>query len=282
MRSPTKPYAHQGDVVILAHRGFSGRFPENTLLAFSKAAELPIDGLEMDIHATKDGVLVISHDDSVARMTNGQGCIQEYSLAALKELDAGYHFSPDGGKTYPFRGQGLSIPSMAEVLERFPDLWINVDIKQHEKRVVEEFCRLIEYHGAQEQLCVGSFSSETVQQFRRICPQVVTLATRSEILQLFLFNKLRLERWFKGGHAMQISPQHTQWGITMDIATPHFIEAAHRRNTAVHLWTLDDEAEMRRFVQMGADGIITNYPDRALRHLGRLPPHNKAAVESEN
>lgn len=268
-RSPSRPFAHQGGVVVLAHRGFSGRYPENTMLAFEKAAELPIDGLEMDIHATKDGVLVISHDDSVERMTNGEGRIQDYTLAELKELDAGYRFTPDGGQTHPFRGQGLTIPTMEEVLQRFTDLWINVDIKQHDPAAVEKFCALITEYEAHEQLCVGSFSSEAVKLFRQICPQVVTLATMSEILQLFILNKIRLERWFEGGHPIQVSPQDTRLGVTFEVATPRFLEAAHKRGTAVHLWTINKKAEMARFVEMGVDGIITNYPDRALELLER-------------
>lgn len=270
MRLPSQPFAHQGGIVVLAHRGFSGRYPENTMLAFEKAAELPIDGLEMDIYATKDGELVISHDDSVKRMTDGSGRIQDYTLAALKQLDAGYRFSLDGGQTHPFRGQKLTIPTMAEVLAQFPDLWLNVDIKQHERAVVERFCALIHEYNAQHQLCVGSFSSETVQQFRQLCPEVVTLATLREIVQLFLLSKVHGERWFGGGHAMQVSSQKSSWGLTVDVVTPRFLAAAHGRETAVHVWTLNEKTEMQRFIAMDIDGIITDYPDRALVQLQRL------------
>lgn len=271
MRVPSQPFSHQGGVVVLAHRGFSGRYPENTMLAFEKAAELPIDGLEMDIHATKDGVLVISHDDSVERMTNGEGKIEEYTLAELKKLDAGYRFTPDGGQTYPYRGQGLTIPTMEEVLQRFTDLWINVDIKQHDRQAVEKFCALISKYDAHEQLCVGSFSSEAVQHFRKVCPNVVSLATLKEIAQLFVLNKFHLERWYDGGYPVQVSPQDTRLGITFDVVTPRFLEAAHNRNTAVHLWTINEKSEMKRFIEWGVDGIITNYPDRALALLDRMP-----------
>lgn len=278
MRSPSKPFAHQGGAIVLAHRGFSGRFPENTMLAFEKAAELPIDGLEMDIYATKDDVLVISHDDSVARMTNGDGRIQEYTLAELKKLDAGYRFSPDGGQTYPFREQGITIPTMEEVLERFTDLWINVDIKQHEPRIVRLFCDLIRRHNAEKQLCVGSFSSETVAQFRDACPEVTTLASRSEIFQLYSLHFFHLSQLFgRGGHAMQLPPQQkTRLGITFDLASARFLEAAHRHDMALHLWTINNKAEVKRFVDLGIDGIITDYPDRALEALDRLPKQTAA------
>lgn len=268
MRSPSRPFAGQGGVVLLAHRGFSGRYPENTMLAFEKAAELPIDGLEMDIHATRDDVLVISHDESVARMTGAEGLIKSYSLAEIKQLDAGYTFTPDGGETYPFRGQGVTIPTFEEVLMHFDDLWINVDIKHHEPHVVALFCDLIHRYDAVEQLCVGSFSGETVSRFRRACPRVVSLASWGEIAWLFALNKLRLDQLYQGGgHPIQVSPRDTRLGITFDVVTPRFLQAAHAHDMAVHLWTINEKDAMRRFVDMGVDGIITDYPDRALEVL---------------
>lgn len=270
MRLPSRPFADEGGVVLLAHRGFSGRFPENTILAFSKAAELPIDGLEMDIYATRDDVLVVSHDDSVARMTNGNGRIQQYTLAELKELDAGYRFSKDGGKTFPFRGQGITIPTMDEVLAHFPDLWLNVDIKQHEPRVVDQFCNLIRRHDAARQLCVGSFSDETVQRFRAACPEVVTLSTYSEIRELYAWQLFHLSHFFeRGGHAMQIPPKHKKFGITFDMVAPGFVQAAHDHNMAIHLWTINDPNQMGKFVAQGVDGLITDFPDRAVAVMGK-------------
>jgi glycerophosphoryl diester phosphodiesterase len=271
MRSPSKPFAHQGGVVVLAHRGFSGRYPQNTLLAFEKAVELPVDGLEMDIYPTKDDVLVVSHSDDVSNTTNGEGKIQSHTLAQLKELDAGYRFTPDDGETYPFRDQGVTIPTLEDVFSRFQDVWINIDIKEHEPYVVELFCALIRRHDNAEQLCVGSFSDETVAQFREACPEVVSLATPSEITRLFFLNLLRLSGLFdQGGHAMQIPPQRAYLGFSMDVVSSRFVENAHRHDMAVHLWTLNEREEMSHYVDVGVDGIITDYPDRALRVLGRL------------
>lgn len=240
------------------------------MLAFEKAAELSIDGLEMDIHATKDGVLVVSHDESVDRMTNGNGRIQDFTLAELQQLDAGYRFTLDSGQTYPFRGQGLTIPTMEEVLQRFPDLWINVDIKHHDNEVVEKFCALISNYNAHQRFCVGSFSAETVKHFRTTCRQVVALGTKPEIAQLLILSKLHLEGWFKGGRPIQVPPRESYWGNPITIVTPRFVEAAHKRGTAVHLWTINEKREMQHYIDMGVDGLITNYPDRALELLGRL------------
>ncbi|HFE65644.1 MAG TPA: glycerophosphodiester phosphodiesterase [Chloroflexi bacterium] len=269
MRLPNRPFANQGGVVVLAHRGWSGRFPENTMLAFRKAAELPIDGLEMDIHSTRDGVLVVCHDPMVDRTTDGTGAIQDYTLAELQQLDAGYQFTLDGGQTYPFRGRGITIPTLAEVFEAFPHLWINVDIKQKEPSIVRPFCQLIRDHGLSENLAVGSFSNKTVKTFRRACPEVVRVASLLETLWLYLLSKIYLDGLYRGrARAVQVPPVEEKYRLT--IATPRFIQAAHRNNTAVHLWTINEKEEMRRFIDMGVDGLITNFPDRALEVLGRL------------
>ncbi len=255
--------------MVLAHRGWSGRFPENTMLAFRKAAELPIDGLEMDIHSTRDGVLVVCHDSTVDRTTNGHGRIQDFTLAELQQLDAGYRFTPDGGQTYPFRGQGVTIPTLAEVFVAFPHLWINVDIKQKEPGIVRPFCQLIRNYDLSENLCVGSFSNKTVHAFRRTCPEVVRVASLRETLWLYLLSKLHLEGWYRGrAHTVQVPPVEEKYRLT--IATPRFVQAAHRNNTAVHLWTINEKEEIRRFIEMGVDGLISNFPDRALEVLGRL------------
>ena len=255
--------------MVLAHRGWSGRFPENTMLAFRKAAELPVDGLEMDIHSTRDGALVVCHDPTVDRTTDGHGRIQDFTLAELQKLDAGYRFTPDEGQTYPFRGRGMTIPTLAEVFEAFPHLWLNVDIKQESPDIVRPFCRLIREYGLSKNLCVGSFANKTVQAFRRVCPEVARVASLRETFWLYLLGKCHLEILYRGRvDAVQIPPVEEKYRLT--VATPRFIQAAHRNNTAVHLWTINEKAEMRRFIEMGVDGLITNFPDRALKLLGRL------------
>lgn len=269
MRLPDKPFAHQGGAVVLAHRGWSGRFPENTMLAFHKAAELPIDGLEMDIHSTRDGVLVVFHDEEVDRTTDGHGRIQDFNYTELRRLDAGYRFSPDEGQSFPFRGQGVKIPALAEVFEAFPHFWINVDIKQKEPNIVRPFCQLIHEHGLEANLAVGSFSNSTIQTFRQMCPEVMRVASLRETLWLYLLSKLRLDRWYRGrAHAMQVPPVEDNYNLT--VVTPRFVQAAHRSNTAVHLWTINEKEEMRHFMDMEVDGLISDFPDRALEVLGRL------------
>ncbi len=269
MRLPNKPFAAQGGPVVLAHRGWRGLYPENTMLAFRKAAELPIDGLEIDIHQTKDGVLVVCHDETVDRTTDGNGRIQDHTLAELQRLDAGYRFTLDFGQTFPFRGRGVVIPTLAEVFENFPDLWINIDMKQETPSLVPDFVNLIRQHNVAHRLCVGSFSNKTVADFRRACPEVARTASHAETLRWFVLGKLRLDRLFWGdGQVLQI-PELDE-GSGLRLVTPRSVQAAHRHNIAVHVWTVNEPADMQRLLNMGVDGLISDYPDRALKVVGRL------------
>lgn len=266
-RLPKQALAKEGGPIVLAHRGWRGRYPENTMPAFEAAAELPIDGLETDIHSTADGVLVAIHDDTVDRTTNGSGRVQEMTLAELKQLDAGYRWTPDDGNSYPFRGRGITIPTLEEVFDAFPDLWINVDIKQEEPSIVESFAALIRRRGLEENMCVGSFSNDTVDQFRRLMPSVAKSGSAKEVRRLFVLHKLWLG-WFYWGDAdaFQIPEEHEG----MRIITPRFVQDAHRKETAVHVWTVNETADMQRLLDWGVDGLITDFPDRALKLLGRL------------
>ena len=264
---PANPFAQNGDVIVLAHRGFRGQYPENTMLSFQKAAELGVDGLEMDIHSTKDGVLVVSHDAIVERMTNGSGPIKEMTLAELQQLDAGYRWSADGGQTFPFRGQGITIPTLEEVFTAFPQFWINVDIKQSQPAIVTPFVAMIHRFGMAEQMMVGSFDAATVYQFRRECPEAATVASEPEVRRLVILGKLGLSRFYRSGaKAMQLPERNGR----LRIVTPRFIRDAHGRGTAVHVWTVNETADMQRLIKWGVDGLITDYPDRLLKLLGRL------------
>lgn len=266
-KRPLHSLAGENDVIILAHRGFRGQYPENTMLAFQKAADLGVDGLEMDIHATRDGVLVVSHDATVNRMTDGSGLIKEMTLAELRQLDAGYRWTANGGQTFPFRGQGITIPTLEEVFAAFHRFWINVDIKQSEPAIVTPFVEMIRQFGMAERMMVGSFDTETVHRFRQECPEVATAATEPEVRRLFILSKLGLARFYRGeAKALQIP----EWNGRIRLITPRFIKDAHRRGTAVHVWTVNETADMQRLMAWGVDGLITDHPDRLLRLLGRL------------
>lgn len=262
-------------MVVLAHRGWRGYYPENTLHALGLAAQLDIDGLEIDIHATADGELVVIHDDTVDRTTNGSGRVQDYTLAELKKLDAGYWWTADNGRTYPHRGVGITIPTLEELFRMLPGVWINVDIKQHAPSIVQPFADMIRAYQREALMCVGSFSNETVAEFRQVLPQVARAGSEQEARRLVVLNKLGLGRWYRDeADVFQIPERHQ--GI--QVVTRRFVQDAHRANTAVHVWTVNEIEDMQRLLALGVDGLVTDFPERALKLLGRMHKEKRQRV----
>ena len=242
-----------------AHRGASARAPENTLEAFRLAAESGARGLETDVHMTLDGRVVAIHDDTVDRTTGGAGLVREMTLAELKRLDAGYRFTTDGGATYPYRGRGVRVPEIGEVLREFPGLVVNVEIKEDQPGVEEALLRVIEEEGAAGRVLVASGKARPMRRFRRLSGgRVRTGASAREIAIFHYLSRSRLEGLIRPPYdALQVPTAYRR----TPIVTPRFLEAAHGRGVRVDVWTIDDAAEMRRLLDLGADGIMTNRPE---------------------
>lgn len=257
---------------VLAHAGGSLLWPDNTLAAFDGAARLGADVLELDVHETLDGEFVVIHDDTVDRTTDGSGAVSEMTMAELRRFDAGYFWTAEGPRdgqgeeAYAYRGVGVTLPTLAEVLSAFPDTAVNVEIKQDDVQVAERLCSYIQREGATERVMVGSFHGRPLSAFRDACPAVATSASQNEVAFFVALEKLRLSAVLTPPYdAMQVPMTFS--GI--EVVTPHFVEAAHARGVDVHVWTINDEGTMRELVEMGVDGIITDRPDRALSVVGR-------------
>jgi glycerophosphoryl diester phosphodiesterase len=256
----------QRQPLVMAHRGGKGLWPENTLYAFEQAVAIGVDVLEMDVHSTVDGVLVIMHDGTVDRTTDGAGPVQSLTLEELKALDAGYNWSPDNGGTFPYRGQGIAVPTVEEVFATFPTTPLNIEIKQAEPSIAASFCQLIRDHGLMDKVLVASFHQETIKEFRRECPEVATSTGESEVVALFALSRLLLEATVSPvAQAVQVP----EYRSGLHVLTPRFVDAAHNRNLQVHAWTINDVDDMQRLIDLGVDGIITDYPDRLMDLLGR-------------
>ncbi len=253
---------------ILAHQGGEDLWPSNTLYAFDQAARLGADMLDTDMHATRDGVLVLSHDDTVDRLTDGTGRIRDLTLAQLRALDAGYRFTPDGGRTYPYRGQGLTVPTLDEALSAHPDLPWTIEIKQDTPSVAAPFCASLRAHGVTARVIVASFSDRAMTDFRRTCPEVATSMTETELRPLVLMSKIGLAGL--PGAPGQVAQVPVRSG-RLEVVTPSFVRQMHRRGVAVHVWTINDAAEMRRLLAMGVDGIDTDRPDLMKEVLAGQP-----------
>jgi glycerophosphoryl diester phosphodiesterase len=254
--------------LVMAHRGGAALWPENTLFAFDKAVDLGIHVLETEIHSSKEGALVLIHDRTVDRTTNGTGPINAFTLKELKELDAGYNWSSDGGQTFPFRGQGITIPTLEEVFTAFPKILFNIDIKQVEPSLVLPLCEMIRGFNMVEKVMVASFNSQTIKQFRLKCPEVATSASKSEISIFFAMNLLFLGSAYRtAAQALQVP----EYSMGLHLLTQKFVDTAHKLNLKVHAWTINELADMRRLLELGVDGIITDYPDRLISLLSSNP-----------
>ncbi len=245
--------------VNFAHRGASARAPENTLKAFRLAAEDGAGGLETDVHVTWDGHVVAIHDDTVDRTTDGSGLVRETTLAELQSLDAGYRFTPDGGATFPYRGKGVRVPELREVLRGCPDLAVNVDIKEAQPGVEEAVLRVIEGVGAADRTLVVSEYTPVIGRFRRLSGgRVRTGASRGESRLFYYLSALRLEGLLRPAYdALQGPVRHGE----RELVTPRFLEAAHGLGVRVDVWTINDPAEMLRLLNLGVDVVMTNRPE---------------------
>ena len=242
---------------VIAHRGDSRNYPENTLPAFESAVRMGIDVVETDIHLTKDGVLVIWHDPTLERNTDGRGWIEDHTLEELRRFDAGYTFTQDGGKTFPFRGKGVRICTLAEALEHCPGQRFNIDLKTKCPEIVDEFIKVIREHDAVDRVVGASFHLSNLKRLRRLAPDFLTSVTTAEVVPLLFRQKTHtLPKAFKRKIIFQIPMA----AGPVKVVTPAFVKAMHQRGAVVMVWTINDEETMRRLFAMGVDSVMTDDP----------------------
>lgn len=260
---PTGYFAGSRPMVI-AHRGGGALRPGNTLLAFEHALDLGVDVLEMDVRMSRDGVPVIIHDATVDRTTDGQGAVDDLNAAQLQALDAAYHWPFDGAP--PYRGKGLRIPILADVLGRFPDQRLNLELKSADEQVAHGVCTVLAAHQAQDRVLVASLDTDLLLAFRSACPKAATSATQAELTSFYLLQRLGLGRLYHPvAHALQMPP--VARGVSLTGAD--LFAAATARGMHVDIWTVNEREAMRELVDAGVGGIITDHPDVLLDVLGR-------------
>lgn len=245
----------------IAHRGGRGISPEHTILAYKKALQVGADVLELDVHSTKDGEIVIIHDPTVDRTTDGKGKVNELTLSEIKRLDAGYRFAIKRGdkEEYPFREKGLTIPTLREVFNQFPNQRINIEIKQFEPQIEDALFRIIKEMGMTDNVLVVSESHEAIKRFRKISKgAIATGASVSEVRRFVIFMRLRImPLYMPFADVFQIPEYHGNYHLL----TEEFIEKAHKKNIKIHVWTINEKKDMERFIELDVDGIMTDYPD---------------------
>lgn len=251
--------------LVIAHRAGAGLAPENTIKGWRYVKQLcQPDVFELDIHLSADDSLMVVHDASVDRTTDGNGKVRDLSYAELRGLDAGFWFTPDSGETYPWRGKGVLIPTLGEIMDSFPGDFLNIEIKDTFPGIEMRLADLIYEKGAQNRVVVGSVHSQVLETFRLIAPEVLTSGAESELRSLVILGKMFLG--FAARRPMD-AVQVPERSGSIHVVTRRFVNMCHRLGLDIHVWTVNDAPSMERLLNLGVDGIITDRPDLAQRIL---------------
>ena len=261
-------FAQATNVDVIAHRGGDGEWPGETTYAFTRAIESRADVIEMDVWGTADKppVLVLMHSSDVSKMTEGTGDVRSLKFKKdLEHLNAAYQWSPDGGKTFPFRNTEpiLRLAKLEDVLNDFKNHRMNIEIKQKRPSIVKPFLDAIERSEVPAQnLLIASFHTAVLKEFRKECKQrnlpIATSASTWEWVRFYFGNYLLHIPYAPPAEALQMAerlPVLRFW-----LLSRRFIEKAHAAKFKVHAWTVDDPNDMKRAIANGVDGIITNLP----------------------
>jgi glycerophosphoryl diester phosphodiesterase len=243
---------------LIAHRGGGGVCPENTLEAFTAAYRAGIRYFELDIHTSSDDVLVVCHDDSLARTTDLSNPIHELPYAAIARGDAGYRFEAGGG--FPFRGKGIRIPRLIDALKLFGDAFFVIEIKQVEPSLVTALNQSLTDTATRKRVLIASEHQRPLDGIRALAPELPTSFSGREIFGFFAAMMGPLDGYRIPADALQIPPVHE----SMQLATTTSVAAAHRLGLEMHTWTINEESQMRSLIELGTDGIISDYPARML------------------
>lgn len=255
--------------IILAHRGGAHLEPEHTMLAFEKSAQLGVDGFEIDIRLTKDEEIIVFHDATVDRTTEGFGSVSEMTLAEINALNHGYQFEDLTG-AFPYRDQKIDVVTLRELLESYPNMLINIDIKDapdtYEGSLMpSKLWRLIEELGVENRVVVTSFYGEQIDRFNLYAQNQVALgAGESDVRKAFAsFSSQFGHLYHPKVDVFQIPPKS---GV-VSLDSPKFIQFLSNLNIPVHYWTINDLVTMKKLIHNGAQGIITDRPDIAVELL---------------
>jgi glycerophosphoryl diester phosphodiesterase len=228
--------------------------------SFRAAAGAGAEYFELDVHMTADGEIVVSHDESLDRNCGCEGTIRDLQWSRVASADAGYGFSADGGATHPFRGSGIGIPQLGQVLAEFPKVRVLIEVKQKSPSLVAAMIRVIDSAGARRRVLIASEFQEPIDELRRLAPGIPTNFPYGEVAEFLQAMAAGRPDFRPRASALQIPPEYEGWKLV----TADSVAFAHRIGVEVHVWTVNDERTMNEFLDMGVDGIITDFPARGL------------------
>jgi glycerophosphoryl diester phosphodiesterase len=245
--------------LVFGHRGAAGLAPENTLPSFALARSLGADVFELDVHASKDGVICILHDPDLGRTTDGDGPVREHAWAELQKLDAGYRFSRDGGD-FPYRGHGVRIPTLEALLTTHPGVPCNIEIKQGEPAIAGLVVDVIRRCGAAGRVILAAEHDSIMAEIRQCAPDIATSFATLEAMDFFRrVQSNDFEGFQPAGCALQIPPSFGD----VELVTKDSLAAARRFGLEVHVWTINQREEMDTLLDKGVDAIMSDLPGLA-------------------
>ena len=243
--------------VVIAHRGGRSLRPEHTLEAYKHALALgppaspdPVV-LELDLRPTSDGAVVCMHDSDVDRTTDGTGAVVDKTLAEMQALDAGYHFSDDGGKTFPWRGKGLRPPTLDEVLDAWPDALYIMEIKRDDPPIIDKILAALDERQAIGRTVLSAFNDLDLDEIRTKRPDALT---GMGIVEMVKFAGLKPEE------LLDYVPPARFAQPPLSALTAELVNKAHQVGVKVHPWTINKGADMKQLIQWQVDGIMTDDP----------------------
>jgi len=243
---------------LFAHRGTSTLAPESTVAAFDIARSARADVLEIDVRISRDQQVIVTHDASVVRTTDGTGLVADLTLSELKALDAGYRFTTPENDT-PWRAKGLRLLTLAELYQAFPDIGINIDIKDAHPECAALVAKELQLIHDERWVNVGSFHQKAITAFRQLAPEISTAASQLDVAALFFARRLP-EKFRQAlldqskGQVLQIP---TSWkGLALD--SSNFIQFVQQQDRRVMYWTINDSDNMRMLLSRGANGLVSD------------------------
>lgn len=242
---------------VFGHRGAAALAPENTLPSFAVAAELGAGYLELDVHGTQDGTVVVLHDETVDRTTDATGAVREMPWRTVESLDAGYRFRI-GDELFPYRGQGVRIPTLEAVLRAFPAHCFNIEIKQADPPLVDEVVGILRRLGAAERTLLAAAEDGVMEDVRRaVRGDIVTGSSIGDVAEFFgHLDAGTIDQYAPPGVALQIPTRAGQ----RELVTAASVAAAHQKGVEIHVWTINDAAEIEQLLALGVDGIMSDAP----------------------
>ncbi|WP_285763752.1 glycerophosphodiester phosphodiesterase [Biformimicrobium ophioploci] len=253
--------------LVISHADDSGigLYPGNSMLFLEEMTKLGVDVLEMDVQLTEDGYIVLMHDETVDRTTEGSGEISQMTLAQLRQLNVGYNWSKDG-QSYPYRASPLQIPTIEQVFTEFRGWPMIIEIKPSSPELGRRLCETVSTYLKEKEVMVSTRHQHVMDAFRKDCPRVATGATENEVRRFVYASLARLPELLEPEYRALHIPMRSG---NIELVNRRTLRHANKLGLQTHVWTVNQEPEMRSLVELGTEGIMTDRPDLLLQVLDR-------------